>query len=167
MKIENEIYTEKAKAGEKILSLCKKIKDTESIFIGEYRGFKMELEFNSFEKAFQIVLSNKDTYRAVLGNDKIGVITRLNNVLDSIEKRISDNEMQLQNLEKQFKDAKENMEIPFSKEKELQESTSRLKEVNKLLKIGGKEDREANIFDDEDDIEIEEDTKQKDKDYER
>ena len=167
MKIENEIYTEKAKAGEKILSLCKKIKDTESIFIGEYRGFKMELEFNSFEKAFQIVLSNKDSYRAVLGNDKIGVITRLNNVLDSIEKRISYNEMQLQNLEKQFKDAKENMEIPFSKEKELQESSSRLKEVNKLLKIGGKEDREANIFDDEDDIEIEEDTKQKDKDYER
>jgi len=168
MKIENQIYTERAKAGEKILELCKKIDDIESVFIGEYRGFKMYLEFNTFEKAFQVALKNKQTYRAILGNDKVGAIVRINNALESMPKMIENNTQQLQNIEIQYKTAKENLLIPFAQEKELQESMDRLKEVNALLKIGGKENKEVIDLDDEtEEKDTGEYNKTKRRDYER
>ena len=167
MTIENQIYTEKAKAGEKILELCKKVKDTKEFYIGEYRGFKIYLEFNTFEKVFQVVSKHKQTYRATLGIDKIGVISRINNSLDAVDKMIENNKEQLKNLELQYKNAQESLSKPFAQEKELQESTDRLKEVNKMLKIGGKEDKEVIDIDDENEEMEQENVKYKKKDYER
>ena len=149
MVIDNQIYNERAKAGEKILELCKKVTDLKGIYIGEYRGFKMYLEFNSFSKLFQVALKNKQTYRAVLGTDKVGVITRINNALESMDKQLESNTQKLENLELQCKNAKENLAVPFAQEKELEESLARLKEVNKLLKIGDTEQREVIDIDDE------------------
>ena len=149
MVIDNQIYNERAKAGEKILELCKKVNDLKGIYIGEYRGFKMYLEFNSFSKIFQVALKNKQTYRAVLGTDKVGVITRINNALESIDKQLESTTQKLQNIELQCKNAKENLSVPFAQEQELQESLARLKEVNKLLKIGDTKEREVIDIDDE------------------
>ena len=149
MVIDNQIYNERAKAGEKILELCKKVNDLKGIYIGEYRGFKMYLEFNSFSKIFQVALKNKQTYRAVLGTDKVGVITRINNALESMDKQLESTKQKLQNIELQCKNAKENLSVPFAQEQELQESLARLKEVNKLLKIGDTKEREVIDIDDE------------------
>lgn len=167
MKIEEQIYNEKAKAGEKILELCKKVNDTKGVYIGNYRGFKMYLEFNTFEKVFQVALKNIQTYRATLGNDKIGVITRINNVLESMEKMLESNEQKLQNLELQCKNAQETLSVPFAQEQELQESLARLKEVNKLLKIGDTKEKEVIDIDDEENEEIEEYPKSKNREYVR
>ena len=164
MKLQDKIYTDKAEAGEMILNLCKQIKDTESMSIGEYRGFKMELQFNGFEKAFQIVLRNKEAYRVSLGADKIGIITRLNNGLESIDKRIEDNTKELENTKKQLENAKENVNIPFAQEKEYQECTERLKQVNKELKIGDTKEKEIII---EEDDELSDEVIEKNKRYER
>ena len=149
MVIDNQIYNERAKAGEKILELCKKVNDLKGIYIGEYRGFKMYLEFNSFSKIFQVALKNKQTYRAVLGTDKVGVITRINNALESMDKQLESTKQKLQNIELQCKNAKENLSVPFAQEQELKESLARLKEVNKLLKIGDTKEREVIDIDDE------------------
>ena len=165
MTIDNQVYNEKVKAGEKILDLCKNLKDTKGIYIGEYRGFKMYLEFNTFEKVFQVALKNIKTYRATLGNDKVGVVTRINNALESIMKRIEDNQQKVQNLELQLKNAQETLSIPFAHEQELQESLARLKEVNKSLKIG--EIKETIDIDDDDEIESERCEKQNVKEYVR
>lgn len=167
MKIDNQIYNERAKAGEKILEMCKKVNDTKGIHIGDYRGFKMYLEFNTFEKVFQIALKNIQTYRTTLGSDKVGVITRINNTLESIEKMIENNIQKLQNLELQCKNAQETLEIPFAHEQELQESLSRLKEVNKLLKIGETKEREVIDIVDEENDEIEEYSKREKREYVR
>lgn len=167
MKINEQVYNERAKAGEKILELCKSVKDTKGVYIGDYRGFKMYLEFNTFEKVFQVALKNIQTYRATLGNDKIGVITRINNVLESMEKMLENNEQKLQNLELQCKNAQETLAIPFAQEQELQESLARLKEVNKLLKIGDTKEKEVIDIDDEENEEIEEYSKSKSREYVR
>lgn len=167
MKIDNQIYNERAKAGEKILEMCKKINDTKGIHIGDYRGFKMYLEFNTFEKVFQVALKNIQTYRTTLGSDKVGVITRINNTLESIEKMIENNIQKLQNLELQCKNAQETLEIPFGHEQELQESLARLKEVNKLLKIGETKEREVIDIVDEENDEIEEYSKREKREYVR
>lgn len=149
MILDNQIYNERAKAGAKILELCKKVNDLKGIYIGEYRGFKMYLEFNSFSKIFQVALKNKQTYRAVLGTDKVGVITRINNALESMDKQLESTKQKLQNIELQCKNAKENLSVPFAQEQELKESLARLKEVNKLLKIGDTKEREVIDIDDE------------------
>lgn len=166
MVIDNQIYNERAKAGEKILELCKKVNDLKGIYIGEYRGFKMYLEFNSFSKIFQVALKNKQTYRAVLGTDKVGVITRINNALESIDKQLESTTQKLQNIELQCKNAKENLSVPFAQEQELQESLARLKEVNKLLKIGDTKEREVIDIDDEQE-KIEEYSNEKVREYAR
>lgn len=167
MVIKDQVYNERAKAGEKILELCKNVNDTKGVYIGDYRGFKMYLEFNTFEKVFQVALKNMQTYRATLGNDKIGVITRINNALESMDKVLQSNEQKLQNLQLQCKNAKETLEIPFAQEQELQESLARLKEVNKLLKIGDTKEKEVIDFDDEEPEEIEEYSKNKNREYVR
>lgn len=166
MILDNQVYSERAKAGEKILELRKNVTDLKGIYIGEYRGFKMYLEFNSFSKIFQVALKNKQTYRAVLGNDKVGVITRINNSLESMDKQLESNTQKLENLELQCKNAKENLAVPFAQEQELQESLARLKEVNKLLKIGDTKEREVIDIDDEQE-EIEEHSNEKAREYTR
>ncbi len=166
MILDNQIYNERAKAGAKILELCKNVTDLKGVYVGEYRGFKMYLEFNSFSKLFQVALKNKQTYRAVLGSDKVGVITRINNALESMDKQLESTTQKLQNLELQCKNAKENLSVPFAQEQELQESLARLKEVNKLLKIGDTKEREVIDIDDEQE-EIEEYSNEKVKEYAR
>lgn len=167
MQLDNQVYNEKAKAGEKILELCKKVNDTKGVYIGEYRGFKMYLEFNTFEKVFQVALKNKQIYRATLGNDKIGVITRINNALESIEKLIESNKQRLENLELQCKNAQESLSVPFAQEDELKKSLARLKEVDKLLKVGETKEREVIDIDDEENEEIKEHSKSREKEYAR
>ncbi len=166
MVLDNQVYNERAKAGEKILELRKNVTDLKGIYIGEYRGFKMYLEFNSLSKIFQIALKNKQTYRAVLGTDKVGVITRINNALESMDKQLESTTQKLQNLELQCKNAKENLSVPFAQEQELQESLARLKEVNKLLKIGDTKEREVIDIDDEQE-ELEEYSNEKVREYAR
>ena len=166
MVLDNQVYNERAKAGEKILELCKNVNDTKEIYIGDYRGFQMYLEFNTFEKVFQVALKNKQTYRAVLGTDKVGVITRINNALESVDKQLDTTTQKLQNIELQCKNAKENLSVPFTQEQELQESLARLKEVNKLLKIGDTKEREVIDIDDEQE-EIEEYSNEKVREYAR
>lgn len=169
MLLNNTVYNERAKAGEKILELCKTIKDTKGVYIGEYRGFKMYLEFDTFRKIFQVALKNKMTYRADLGNDKVGAITRINNALESVNKTIEENTLRLENLKVQYKNAQDNLSIPFPQEDELQQSLTRLKEVDKELKIG--EVKEAKVMDiDDEDIDsegIENCSKAKNKEYVR
>lgn len=161
MQLENQVYSEKTKAGEKILQLCNKVHDTKGVYIGTYRGFQMYLEFNTFSKVFQVALKNKQTYRAILGNDKLGIITRINNTLESIMKAIPTAQDKLKNLQQQLKTAQENVAVPFSKEDELQETLKRLKVVNAELKIGETSSNEVIEIDEEDDIEVGEYDKQK------
>lgn len=149
MILDDKMYNERTKAGERILNLCQKMNAIKGMYIGEYRGFKMYLEFDTFDKVFKVALKNKRTYKATLGNDKVGVITRINNVLETIEKDIEGAKKYLQNLELQLRNAQETLEKPFEQEKELQETMARLKEVNKLLKIG-KEDKKSIVYDEED-----------------
>lgn len=166
MQIENQIYKEKVKAGEKILELCKTVNDEKGIYIGTYRGFKMYLEFNPFAKVFQVALQNKQTYRAILGTDKLGIITRINNTLEAIMKSIPTAQDKLKNLQQQLQTAQENLSIPFSKEQELEETLKRLKYVNAELKIGEISSNGVMEVDD-DDIEVEDYDKQRKREYVR
>lgn len=133
MIIQGTTFTEKKDAGTAILAECKAMTSPEPKTIGSYRGFNMELSFDSFEKQYVLTLVGKLKYAVPLGTDIIGNITRIDNRIDGIPERLSDTKARLENTIIQQKNAKEQAEKPFSQEEELKEKSARLAEINALL----------------------------------
>lgn len=126
-------YTEKAEAGQVIIEACKAKTTSEPTPLGEYRGFKMELEFDTFERAYAVKLKGHFTHSITLGTDIYGNITRIDNAVDNIEARLHKAEGQLENTKAQFETAKVEVEKPFAQEDELKQKMARLTELNALL----------------------------------
>lgn len=161
MKIKGVEYTDKEQAGKAILETCKTKTNPDLEEIGEYRGFKLELGFNSLEKQFTMTMKNKYSYSIFLGSDIYGNITRINNALDGIKDKIPDQKLRLEDIEKQLETAKIEVQKPFPKELELKEKMKKLEELNILLKIDEKEKQVLDASNDELDM------TDKEKEYQR
>lgn len=161
MKIKGVEYTDKEQAGKAILETCKTKTNPDLEEIGEYRGFKLELGFNSLEKQFTMTMKNKYRYSIFLGSDIYGNITRINNALDGIKDKIPDQKLRLEDIEKQLETAKIEVQKPFPKELELKEKMKKLEELNILLKIDEKEKQVLDASNDELDM------TDKEKEYQR
>ncbi len=135
MEVGGRHYAEKADAGDAILALCKEIKSTEGIPIGSYRGFQMELSYNTFEKQFQITLKGEMSHRVSLGTDARGNLTRLDNALAGIPGRLERGQEQLENLRNQQAAAQVELTKPFPQEAELTEKSARLAELDAALSM--------------------------------
>ncbi len=88
MTVAGRTYTEKADAGEAILAACKMANMVEGYPLGSYRGFQMELSFDSFSKEFYIALKGSMTHRVQIGNDARGNLIRLDNALNNISTKM-------------------------------------------------------------------------------
>lgn len=143
MTLNNIFYNEKEIAGSKILEICSKKSDTKKVEIGEYNGFKLLLTFDVMKKQFELYLKNSLSYRVVLGDDAIGNITRIDNGLIAVDKQEYYKE-KLEDLKNNLEIAKADVEKPFNKEHELNEKLTRLAEVDKLLNMGEKEEKDSN-----------------------
>ncbi len=137
MTVKGAFYSEKADAGNAILEACKAMTNPEPIPLGEYRGFSMELYFEARE--YKVRLKGELGYPVTLGTDTFGNITRLDNALEGLPKRLEMNEMELDNIKKQFETAKVDVERPFPQEEELKAKTDRLNELNALLNVDKRE----------------------------
>ena len=133
MVIDGYSYTEKAEAGQVIIEACKAKTTSEPTPLGEYRGFKMELEFDTFERAYAVKLKGHFTHSVTLGTDVYGNITRIDNAVDNIETRLHKAEEKLENTKAQLETAKVEVEKPFAQEDELKQKMTRLTELNALL----------------------------------
>ena len=133
MIIDGYSYTEKAEAGQVIIEACKAKTTSEPTPLGEYRGFEMELEFDTFERAYAVKLKGHFTHSVTLGTDVYGNITRIDNAVDNIETRLHKAEEQLENTKAQLETAKVEVEKPFAQEDELKQKMARLTELNALL----------------------------------
>jgi len=145
MTVMNKTYTDKEEAGKAILLACKNIKAKESIDIGSYKGFDMVLSYDSFTQEFHLDLQRDLTYTVILGTSEIGNIVRIDNTLDSIEKRLESARIQLDTLNEQLETAKSELGKPFAQEEELQSKLSRLSELNTLLNIDGNASENVDI----------------------
>ena len=135
MTIETTVFSVKAEAGKRILELCKTKTDPAPQEIGSYRGMGMKLGFDQSEKEFYIYLTGKLTHRVPLGQDANGIITRLDNSIDSMETRQKNCEARLADLCRQVETAKEEINAPFPDEELLQEKCRRLDELNAELNL--------------------------------
>ena len=105
------------------------------MLLGTYRGFELNIRFDSFKNEHQAVLRAELSYPVSLGDDARGNITRLDNAIDNFADRIADAENALQNLEQQKQAAEVEVAKPFAQEEELAEKSARLAELNALLNI--------------------------------
>lgn len=135
MTIQGTEYKDKAEAGKAIIEFCKTKTNADTEILGEYRGFKMEIEFNQYERAYVVTLRENSSYHITLGTDIHGNITRLDNAIDGIESRLDKAEEQLANTQAQLETAKVEVEKPFAQEDELQQKMARLTELNALLNM--------------------------------
>ncbi|MBQ8424389.1 MAG: helicase, partial [Clostridia bacterium] len=139
MVIDGKEYIEKADAGQKIIDICKAKTNPEPIEIGEYRGFKMNLSFDTTDRKFHLSMKNNLSYDVELGADVHGNITRIDNVLNGIESKIEYTKNNLDDTKKQFENAKQEITRPFPQEEELKTKSKRLDELNIALNLNEKE----------------------------
>ena len=133
--IKGNHYTDKQEAGEAILAVCKESKATEPVPIGSYRGFQMELSFDSFRHEFDIVLKGAMSHRVSLGTDGRGNLIRLDNALAGIPDKLNDAKEQLTNLYNQQEATKAELGKPFPQEAELAAKSQRLAELDAALNM--------------------------------
>ena len=132
-------YSEKAEGGQKIIDACKEMTSPDPIPLGKYRGFDLELSFDTFEKAYQVKIKGSLSRSVSLGTDATGNITRIDNAIEKISERLEAKSRELSTLEQQFATAKAEVEKPFDKEEELTEKTNRLNVLNGLLNVDKRE----------------------------
>lgn len=131
--------TDKKAAGEAIIGLCKSMTNPDPIHIGEYRGFDMELFFDSFSREYKITLKHELRHTVTLGTDIFGNIQRLDNALNSFQEKLTACEAQLENTKVQLENAKLEVQKPFPQEEELKTKTARLNELNAMLNLDKRE----------------------------
>ena len=139
MMVSGVSYSEKAEAGQAIINACKSMNSPDAIPLGEYRGFQMELYFDTVQRNYVVKLKGETSRDVPLGDDAHGNIVRIDNGIERFEEALADTKNSLENTEKQFETAKQEIEKPFAKEEEMRAKTARLDELNILLNMDKKE----------------------------
>ena len=152
MVIGGQTYTEKKAAGTAILEACNVLTSADPVPLGSYRGLKLTLCFDGFEKLFKISMQGTLTYKVGLGTDVFGNIQRMDNLLESMPTRQQDYKEKLKNLEIQVEIAKQEVEKPFPREEELKEKSARLDQLNILLNMDKRENEIVDGVQDEGEI---------------
>ena len=128
-------YAEKKDAGTAVLEACKAMTSPEAVVIGSYRGFTMELSFDTFRREYQLTLCHGLHHTVTLGTDIYGNLQRIDNALEGLESRLKAVEQTLDDTKAQLDTAKLEVQKPFAQEEELAAKSARLEELNALLKI--------------------------------
>lgn len=163
MKVMGVTYTEKADAGKAITEACKKMTNPNPIPLGHYRGFDMDLLFDTFDKNYVIKLKGETSRSVYLGDDTFGNITRLDNGIERFEESLKITQNELNDTKAQLETAKKEVDKPFTKEEELKTKLARLDELNILLNMDKTENEIIGGEIDENEVP----STKKERDYER
>ena len=104
----------------------------------------MYISYDVFCDELKLTLKGSVSHSVNLGTDSRGNITRIDNVLSSLPKRLQETEEKLENLIKQENSTKLEIGKVFPKEQELKEKSARLSALNLELNMDTKEDIETN-----------------------
>lgn len=134
MKVGEKEFTEKKEAGEALLKECNKKNGIDmEISVGSYKGFRLKVKYDYFERAYILNLKGKINHYVELGHSDIGNITKINNTLENIQVKLDERINELEIVKNNLEKAKIEVNTPFPKEQELSEKTARLVELNLLL----------------------------------
>ena len=144
MTVGGKEYTDRKEAGTALTAACAGLKAVKtSGQIGEFYGFQMSAEFDSFNQKYMVTLKRQCSYKVEIGKDALGNLQRISNALSGIERKAAETQQKLETLQQQLETAKEEVAKPFEKEQELTEKSERLAELNSLLNMDEKGPSEA------------------------
>ena len=149
IEVKGAFCSEKAEGGQKIIDACQQMNSPDPITLGTYRGFGLELSFDTMERTYKVKIRGAASRTISLGTDPAGNITRIDNAIEKISDNLEAVKAELEGLEKQFEVAKEEVKKPFSKEQELKEKTDRLNVLNGLLNVDKRDNELADDAPDE------------------
>lgn len=144
--IQGITYTDKETAGNAIIETCKTLQNPdETILLGEYRGFSLKLYYELGKHCLNMEQSL--SHRIEVSDSAIGLISRMNHSLESIEKSLAEWNNRLSTLQDELSQIKEEVKRPFSKELELKQKSERLSQLNAELLLENKTAKvpEANL----------------------
>ena len=132
IELQGQHYDERVAAGEALLNILPTVQDTQPVHVGSFRGFDVEVSLEQFGKH---VLTLKGTleHHVELGADARGNISRIENALTALDKKLGALNTRLADLQRQVENAREELEKPFPQEDELREKSARLVELNAEL----------------------------------
>ena len=131
--------TEKADAGEMLLAICKDYPMSAPTEIGSYRGFRMEIYYDTVNAHYCMNLCGKAKHKVDLGADALGNLTRIENELSKLPARLEAAKTKKAETIVQLETAKEEIKKPFAFEDELKEKTERLNALNIELNLNEKD----------------------------
>ena len=139
MTLKGVTYTEKADAGEMLLAICKDYPMSAPTEIGSYRGFRMEIYYDTVNAHYCMNLCGKVKHKVDLGADALGNLTRIENELSKLPARLEAAKTKKAETIAQLETAKEEIKKPFAFEDELKEKTERLNALNIELNLNEKD----------------------------
>ena len=139
MTLKGVTYTEKADAGEMLLAICKDYPMSAPTEIGSYRGFRMEIYYDTVNAHYCMNLCGKAKHKVDLGADALGNLTRIENELSKLPVRLEAAKTKKAETIAQLETAKEEIKKPFAFEDELKEKTERLNALNIELNLNEKD----------------------------
>lgn len=139
MTLKGVTYTEKADAGEMLLAICKDYPMSAPTEIGSYRGFRMEIYYDTVNAHYCMNLCGKAKHKVDLGSDALGNLTRIKNELSKLPARLEAAKTKKAETIAQLETAKEEIKKPFAFEDELKEKTERLNALNIELNLNEKD----------------------------
>ena len=139
MTLKGVTYTEKADAGEMLLAICKDYPMSAPTEIGSYRGFRMEIYYDTVNAHYCMNLCGKAKHKVDLGSDALGNLTRIENELSKLPARLEAAKTKKAEAIAQLETAKEEIKKPFAFEDELKEKTERLNALNIELNLNEKD----------------------------
>ena len=139
MTLKGMTYTEKADAGEMLLAICKDYPMSAATEIGSYRGFRIEIYYDTVNAHYCMNLCGKAKHKVDLGADALGNLTRIENELSKLPARLEAAKTKKAETIAQLETAKEEIKKPFAFEDELKEKTERLNALNIELNLNEKD----------------------------
>ena len=139
MTLKGVTYTEKADAGEMLLAICKDYPMSAATEIGSYRGFRIEIYYDTVNAHYCMNLCGKTKHKVDLGSDALGNLTRIENELSKLPARLEAAKTKKAEIIAQLEIAKAEIKKPFAFEDELKEKTERLNALNIELNLNEKD----------------------------
>lgn len=143
IQIGEKVFYDRKEGGTALIAHCQKVKIPKvSIKIGKYLGFKLLVNYDVFNQKFVLEVKGTLTHAIDMSNDSFGNIIKLDNLFENIRKRAEECSIKLLDVEKQLENAGHEVLKPFEKELELSEKLTRLNELNALLNMDEKGNKE-------------------------
>lgn len=135
MTLNGQTYTEKADAGQMLLEICKHNTSSKPVKLGNYRGFQIEVYYDTMSAEYRLNLCGSLKHMVSLGSDAYGNLTRIENTLSRLPAKLETAINHKKETIEQMGNAKAELEKPFVYELELKSITDELNALNIELNL--------------------------------